>query len=370
MPVLHHESRACAEKEPMANQEHMKILTQGAKAWNQWVVKNPKITLDLTEANLSGADLSGYLLEGGQFRQANLSGAHLSRSALTLADFSSTDLSRANFQGASLSGAILRQTNLKNANLSKASLSFAYCDRAQLDGANLEGAFLEHTIFARVDLSQIIGLESVHHGGPSEISISTLYGSQGKIPEIFLRGAGVPEVFIANMRSLVAAMSPIDFYSCFISYSSKDQEFAERLYADLQAKGVRCWYAPEDLKIGDKFRQRIDDAIRVHDKLLVVLSETSVASSWVESEVESAFEKERGSENKTVLFPIRLDDAVMETGKAWAADIRRTRHMGDFSHWQDHNSYQKAFQRLLRDLQGEKATPAPVTLGLRPLSEI
>jgi hypothetical protein len=142
--------------------------------------------------------------------------------------------------------------------------------------------------------------------------------------------------------------------SCFISYSSKDQEFADRLYADLQANGVECWFAPEDLKIGDPFRQHIDDAIRRYDKLLVVLSETSVASTWVESEVEAALERERAAKGETVLFPIRLDEAVMKTSQAWAADIRRKRHMGDFSLWQDHTSYQKAFQRLLRDLQGTK----------------
>ena len=67
------------------------------------------------------------------------------------------------------------------------------------------------------------------------------------------------------------------YYSCFISYSSQDVGFAERLHADLQAKGVRCWFAPEDMRIGDKIRdQRIDDEIRQHDKLLLVLSGDSV----------------------------------------------------------------------------------------------
>jgi hypothetical protein len=54
-----------------------------------------------------------------------------------------------------------------------------------------------------------------------------------------------------------------------------------------------------------------------------------------------------------VLFPIRLDNAVMDTSEAWAADIRRTRHIGDFTGWKDHDSYAKAFERLLRDLKVE-----------------
>ncbi len=70
-------------------------------------------------------------------------------------------------------------------------------------------------------------------------------------------------------------------------------------------KGVRCWLASEDLKIGAPFHQRSKDAIRLHDKLLVVLSETSVASSWVETEVLinlAALERARTNPGETVLF--------------------------------------------------------------------
>jgi hypothetical protein len=84
----------------------------------------------------------------------------------------------------------------------------------------------------------------------------------------------------------------IELYSCFISYSTKDQAFCQRLHNDLQAAGVRCSFAPEDLKIGDKLRDTIETAIRLHDKLLLVLSDNSIASSWVEAEVESALERE------------------------------------------------------------------------------
>jgi hypothetical protein len=74
-----------------------------------------------------------------------------------------------------------------------------------------------------------------------------------------------------------------------------------------------------------------------------------IRDSWVE-EVEAALEKER-KQNKLVLFPIRLDDAVMETDQAWAASLRRVRHIDDFRAWKDHDQYQKSFGRLLRDLK-------------------
>jgi hypothetical protein len=88
----------------------------------------------------------------------------------------------------------------------------------------------------------------------------------------------------------------------------------------------------------------------VYDRLLLILSECSVKSRWVQKEVETAFEKEV-NENRTVLFPIRIDESVMHSTVGWAADIRRQRHIGDFREWRDHDAYQKAFQRLLRDLK-------------------
>ncbi|MGD1102390.1 MAG: toll/interleukin-1 receptor domain-containing protein [Terriglobia bacterium] len=140
------------------------------------------------------------------------------------------------------------------------------------------------------------------------------------------------------------------YIAFFISYSSKDDEFVRRFHADLQQKGARCWFAPEDLKIGDKFRARIEESIRVYDKLMVILSANSIRSPWVEEEVEAALEKER-KKKKQVLFPIRLDDAVKKTRQAWAASLRRMRHIGDFRAWKDHDPYHKSFNRLLRDLK-------------------
>jgi hypothetical protein len=141
-------------------------------------------------------------------------------------------------------------------------------------------------------------------------------------------------------------------YSCFLSYSSRDQEFAERLYADLQNKGVRCWFAPHDMPIGSKILDTIDEAIRLRDKLLLVLSEHAIASDWVEDEVTKAYAEER-RRGQTVLFPIRLDDAVLSTEEAWAVKLRDGRHIGDFRRWKEHDAYQKALDRLLRDLRAE-----------------
>jgi hypothetical protein len=56
-------------------------------------------------------------------------------------------------------------------------------------------------------------------------------------------------------------------------------------------------------------------------------------------------------EKSLVLFPVCSDHAVTDTDAAWAASIRRQRHIGNFSKWKDHDPYQKAFGRLLKDLK-------------------
>jgi TIR domain len=102
--------------------------------------------------------------------------------------------------------------------------------------------------------------------------------------------------------------------------------------------------------MGDGFRSRIDESIQVYDRLLLILSEHSVKSRWVQKEIETAFEKE-GKENRIVLFSIRIDEAVMQSAVGWSADIRRQRHIGDFRQWKDHDAYQQALNQLLRDLK-------------------
>lgn len=339
----------------MANPEHLKILEQGVEAWNKWRDENAYEFPDIRDADIGHSDLIGINLYCTDLRNAKLSftkliDANLSAANLKDAHFFLANLTRADLSGANLSGANFSAANLSGANLSGALLDGAFLDDVRLTNANLLNVRMENTGIDNVDLSEVKNLESIIHRGPSSIGIDTIYKSRGNIPEKFLRGCGVPEDFITYMRSLT--VKAIEFYSCFISYSSKDEEFAKRLYVDLQNEGVRCWFAPEDLKIGDKFRVRIDESIRLYDKLLLVLSENSVSSEWVGDEVEAALEKEDEQKN-IVLFPLRLDEAVMEIKTGWPATVRRTRHIGDFSEWKNHDSYKKAFDRLMRDLKAE-----------------
>jgi Pentapeptide repeats (8 copies)/NACHT domain len=91
--------------------------------------------LDLTGANLTGADLAQLNLTGANLTATNLYGADLANANLTGAV-----LTRANLTKANLQGARLLQTNLTGANLSGADLAYASLNGAVLTGADLNGA--------------------------------------------------------------------------------------------------------------------------------------------------------------------------------------------------------------------------------------
>jgi hypothetical protein len=226
---------------------------------------------------------------------------------------------------------------------------------ANLRGANLTGANLYETVFSDTNLTGAMGLDACQYSGPCTGDHRTLLGYE-PLPIAFLRGCGLPEPLIAAILEL--RREHAQFYSCFICCSSEDREFTERLHADLQDNGIRCWIYFEDLRTGEKEWDAIYKAIEEHDKLLVVFSAASVESEWVEDEVNAAFAKER-ERGEPVLVPIRIDDTVMTTEEPWAARIRNSRHIGDFTRWSDYDAYEKAFERLLRDLRADNEQANP-----------
>ena len=345
----------------MAKSEHLKILGQGVGAWNTWRAENPYMPTDLEEADLNdvdlkGANLSYVMLIRAQLREADLDEANLHGANLVDVRFDGASLKNANLSNAELMGADFTDASLSQAILNGADLTFATLSRANLTGADFRGAEIGHTIFADNDLSNALGLEDVYHIGPSTIGIETLFKSRGRIPEAFLRGAGVPEDFITFIPSLVEC--PIEFYSSFISYSHHDEEFARRLYSRMRDENLRVWYAPEDMRGGRKLHEEIFRAIQIHDKLLLVLSAHSMKSDWVMTEIRRARKVER-EENRRKLFPIRLVDFETiqnwecfdaDSGKDLAVELREY-YIPDFSNWKDHDTFEVEFSKLLRDLR-------------------
>jgi uncharacterized protein YjbI with pentapeptide repeats len=389
----------------MANQQHYDLLKQGVGVWNAWREKHRDVHADLSDtilgnvslhhADLSSVDLSDARLGNTDLfnvslHHANLSGAKLinaslhfvdlSHADLSNADFMSADLSNANlhhaflhhaslygadlsdanlhhasFYGADLSGADLSDANLSSAKLSTANLSNTFLgsacfNNAFLSGTNFRQTRFYRTLFAWVDLSLVKALETASHEGPSSVDINSVILPHNEQTRLhFLRGVGFTENQIEYLPSLLT-LRPIEYHSLFISYASQDGAIAQRLHADLRTKDVPCWFAPHDLVPGDYFREEIDKAIHVQDKLLLVLSKDSVASKWVKYEVNRALNREIEQERK-ILYPIRLDDTVLTSTSGWATDLRAHRHIGDFTGWQDKAIYQEAFSKLLQHLK-------------------
>jgi uncharacterized protein YjbI with pentapeptide repeats len=320
------------------------------------------IGADLNSAKLNDANLIRADLSGAKLSDADLSGAKLSDADLSGAKLSDADLSDADLRGAKFSGAKLNDANLSGADLSGANLS-----GADLQRANLSNVVIERTVFADNDLSATRGLEVIMHEGPSHIGIDALVKSKGQIPEWFLRGCGLSDWQIEEAKlynpnlsneqindiqyrihdlrvSRVFQISPL-----FISYSHTDSLFVDAIEKRLTEQGVRFWRDVHHAKAG-RLENQIDKAIAVNDVVLLILSEHSTNSDWVEHEARRARAKEKQI-GKDALCPVALDDSWKTC--RWPERLRdqiMEYNILDFSNWQDDVDFQKMFGKLLEGL--------------------
>lgn len=319
----------------MANEEHVAILKQGVEVWNAWRDNDGRGEY----IDLSGENFSGINLRNANFFMADLRGATFSN-----ADLIGSNFGHANVSGAHMEFAILNATRFVQSNL---------------HGTTFFNAHMGSTLLENVDLSMASDLETIEHWGVSTLGLGTMRRSKGMIPKKFLRGIGWSESEIQTILPLYVD-GTYGYYSCFISFSSKDEKFAKQLFDDLQKSGVQIFYSPEHLKIGDEYVKKINHEIEFRDKLILILSENSVNSDWVAFEVDRArIEEEKRNALKwrkepkdSILFPITIDDAVFGSKEPWAFSIKKNRHLGDMKGWTNHDTYQKGLERLLRDLKG------------------
>ena len=372
----------------MANQEQLVILKQGVETWNQWRRENSN-----TKVDLSGADLSGMNLGGVDFRDARLTRVDFRMADLQEARLSLANLSRAALLDTSLNRASLKETRLAhaiimNANLRDADLSSAYLHKTVLASTDLTGAYLykahcsevylnqskfTRTAFADTtigasDLSFALDLEKANHHGPSTIGIDTIHKSKGKIPESFLRGCGLsdadieyaklsdPDFSNAEINKILykvyelRANQAVQISPLFISYSHADGPFVDKLESHLNNKGIRFWRDVHDMKSG-RMETQIDRAIRQNPTVLLILSEHSLKSDWVEHEVRTARELEKELAHD-VLCPVALDDGWRNS--PWPQRVMEQimeYNILDFSMWNDDDKFGTTFNKLIDGLE-------------------
>ena len=329
----------------MANEHHLEILSKGVAAWNAWRVTSPDVEPDFRETDLSGF-IFGHLEDGGMTFGLDLRNARFTRSILKNCDLLGANLSDADFTDADLTGSTLTHALLFHTNFT----------RAVLDLVDFSRTIWFQSVLLQSTMRGARGLDETEHLGPSVIDPTAIKTLDSKAVD-FLRRAGLHDSFFSQF--LPDTRETSSYPSCFISYSQEDEPFVRKLYRRLEEFMVPVWYAPHALVGGKKIIEQIDDAIEEYDKLLLILSGSSMGSEWVKSEIRRALRKEYQTKRKT-LFPIRLvsfgelEDWRLfdaDLGKDLAAEVREY-YIPDFSKWKKPGVFERAFSRLLRDLMG------------------
>lgn len=312
---------------------------------------------DLVGANLRGADLSGaklsgaYLvgarlegadLSGANFHEAHLEGVKLSDAYLVSADFTGANLEGADFTGANLENADLSNTNFFNANLTRANLgdanlrdadlgnadlvgadlSGANLGGADLSGANLSGATLSGATLGYAHLGRLSLIEfckadpQIQHNGPSSIDFESITLSLlAPNLEKFLIRAGIPAIAAQYMIESARAVKGTVWdmmQSVFISFGGPDEPFARKLFEALHSNGVRTFFFPEHAEPGKPLHRLMRDAVKEHDRVVLVCSKNSLTRNGVLVEIEESLRRESKQGGEMILIPITLDDFIYE----------------------------------------------------------
>ena len=128
----------------------------------------------------------------------------------------------------------------------------------------------------------------------------------------------------------------------FISHSSKDKPFIRKLVADLTAEGVSVWLDEQRILVGDSIPERIGQGLAGSDIFLLALSENSVASDWVQRELNSALVSEI-SKRKIKIMPLKLSECAIPA-------IIQDKKYADFT-----QSYKSGFDELLAAIRSVEA---------------
>ena len=87
--------------------------------------------------------------------------------------------------------------------------------------------------------------------------------------------------------------------------------FARRVRDHLQVRGIRCWLDEHDMKPGDRIFDVVNDAIRLHDKILLCCSESSLNNWWVKDETRKAQERER-RDGRDIIILLMVDRYLLD----------------------------------------------------------
>jgi hypothetical protein len=126
----------------------------------------------------------------------------------------------------------------------------------------------------------------------------------------------------------------------FISYSSKDKDFALRLGRDLEAAMHSVWLDEWEIKVGECIVSKISDGIKRADYAVIILTPASVASGWVDREWSALYWSEV-QESRIKVLPILRR-------KCDIPPLLRSKKYADFT-----KKYETGYLQLLRAISSD-----------------
>lgn len=365
-------------KPPVSKEEFLERLGAGERLFcNANLANSVFEAVNFDSADLQKTDLSGSTFRNCQFDQAIFFGANLQNCV-----FDNLRATHCIFIGADLYGSHINNSEILYCDFTDACLIETVFESSYPIANTFTNSWFQFTSFLRSpftlnDLSQthhpdsgyctidVVSLDlsarllranfDVQH---DSVDSESLYRQREvaedleNVEKFFVR-CGLPGNIFKLYWNLV---SSAQHESVFISYSTHDEEFARELQSELSKQGIETWFAPHDMQGGKTILDQIQRGIRAKDRVILILSESSMSSAWVGTEIRESLESDRGIAK---LFPVRLVDYSKirswrlfdaDAGTDLAVKIREF-FIPDFSDWADRDKFAIQVTGLVRALR-------------------
>jgi hypothetical protein len=323
----------------------------------------------------------GVKFDGSLFVNSSFSDCNCIDASFVDCTFDGAEIGPSAFQGADFFGASFDRSVIHGTNFKGAFFVTSHWTTARTVGANFNDAIFGANTVARCHFVHC-SFEAVRVVQPVDIDYETASSSIGmslrplldktgisgdtrrhirrylRSLQLFLTMLGIPRDAIRSYSGSENFLA--DHANVFISYSAKDEEFASALHNHLTVAGIETWFAPHSIQGGKRIIDQVSSAIERQKKLILILSENSISSDWVASEIRRAVEIEHRTKAQK-LFPIRIVD--FEPIRTWTlfdsdagfdlARKVREYHIPDFTDWRDDLAFGVSVTRLVNDLRSD-----------------
>jgi len=151
-------------------------------------------------------------------------------------------------------------------------------------------------------------------------------------------------------------------FDVFISHSTQDGQAASAIKQHLQASGLKCWKAPDDINPGESWPSAIGRALGSCRTMVLVWSSNSLASKEVSKELTLAMR------NGLTVIPFRIEDVQPTT--EWDYHLANTHWMDAFPG--DLGPFVDRLASRIHGIMGSRAPaeiPAPVVVQ-KPITPV